>query len=300
MKKIILLFLLSFLLLPAFASADLNTNLYYGLQRNSDVRQLQEFLIAKGFLKGNPTGSFFSLTLKAVKYYQADKGINSTGYVGLLTRTAINKELAVDLEGSNQDATKETGTTPPATTPAPVPPVIQQIQQNVQQLQQTVQEQSQVIQQIQQSAPTPTPAPVVSAPPTPPAPIVSVLLNAAYPNRTFQPNTSNEVGAFAILNVSKTDTAQFSKVNVSLNLGDKTSLANFSSLFVKFGSGKTYNASSFQASNDFNVNETLAPGQSETVNVYASNGADSDVSATLQTILTVEGVSANGQVITFK
>lgn len=189
MKKIILVSLLalvSLLIIPLVANASLNTNLYYGLQKNSDVTQLQEFLIDKGFLPGSSTGNFFSLTLKAVKAYQASQNINQTGYVGTLTRTAINNELASNLSASNQEATNETGTTPPApNTPATTNDVIatlqaqialltQQLQAmqaqqtTVQQLQQAVQQQTQTIQQIQQNtqqiAQNTTPPPPVCNP----------------------------------------------------------------------------------------------------------------------------------------
>jgi len=119
-KKIILvsfLSLVSLLFVPLIANASLDTNLYYGLQKNSDVKQLQEFLIDKGFLTGDTTGNFFSLTLKAVKAYQKSIKVSQSGYVGTLTRTAINNELAANLSASNQEATNETGATPPTLTP---------------------------------------------------------------------------------------------------------------------------------------------------------------------------------------
>lgn len=115
MKKIIIF--LSLLFIPVFAFASIDKNLYYGLQKNSDVTQLQEFLIDKGFLTGNATGNFFSLTLKAVKAYQASASISPTGYVGALTRKAINDELAANLSASNQEATTETGSTSPVIEP---------------------------------------------------------------------------------------------------------------------------------------------------------------------------------------
>jgi len=158
MKKIITL-VLTLLLVPFFASASLDTNLYYGLRNNSDVRELQEFLIDKGFLTGSTTGNFLSLTLKAVKQYQASVGIIQTGYVGTLTRTAINNELATNLQGSNQEATNETGTTPPnPATPATTNDVVASLQTQIalltQQLQ-IMQTQQTVTQQIaQNTAPT--------------------------------------------------------------------------------------------------------------------------------------------------
>jgi len=168
MKKLILAFLV-LLFIPLVAGASIDTNLYYGLRNNSDVRELQELLIDKGFLTGSATGNFLSLTLKAVKQYQASEGIIQTGYVGTLTRTAINNDLATQLSASNAEATTETGTTPPA--PAPqattndvvrslqdqIALLLQQVQAmqaqqiSVQQLQQTVQQQAETINQIQQN-----------------------------------------------------------------------------------------------------------------------------------------------------
>lgn len=92
MKKAFIFFI--FLLLPVFASASIDQNLYYGMAGNSSVKELQNFLISKGFLTGSATGNFYSLTLNAVKKYQASKNINTTGYVGQLTRQAINAELS--------------------------------------------------------------------------------------------------------------------------------------------------------------------------------------------------------------
>lgn len=167
MKKIILFSISSLLFIPLFASASINTNLYYGLGENSDVKQLQEFLIDKGFLTGNATGNFYSLTLKAVKAYQASAGISPTGYVGSITRGAINSELEKDLSGSDTEAIKETGAVSTATEDTrtallAVLKVLQdrmaesqknQNQQNTtsQQLQETIQQQLQTLQIIQQN-----------------------------------------------------------------------------------------------------------------------------------------------------
>ncbi|KKP32474.1 MAG: hypothetical protein A2312_02925 [Candidatus Staskawiczbacteria bacterium RIFOXYB2_FULL_32_9] len=156
MKKILSICLLSFLLLSPFISeASFDTNLYYGLQKNDSVRELQEFLIDKGFLSGSVTGNFFSLTLKAVKQYQVSKGISQTGYVGALTRTAINNELLEQLSVSNIEATSETGVTPPAPTPQAntndiVSNLKSQIALLIQQLQ-AMQTQQTTNQQIQQN-----------------------------------------------------------------------------------------------------------------------------------------------------
>lgn len=111
MKKLILVCLVSLLFIPSRTFASLDTNLYYGLRQNNNVTQLQKFLISKGFLTGNATGNFFSLTARAVKVYQTNKGISSTGYVGPLTRKAINGELAANIFSPGQPATNQTGAT---------------------------------------------------------------------------------------------------------------------------------------------------------------------------------------------
>ena len=77
-----------------------NTDLKYGMTSN-DVKNLQ---IVLGV---TPTSGYFGpKTLAAVKAYQASKGIVATGYVGPLTRTALNSQYCV----------------PPTTTTTTVPP----------------------------------------------------------------------------------------------------------------------------------------------------------------------------------
>lgn len=73
----------------------LENNLYFGLKDNLGVKCLQEFLKKQGpdiYPEGLVTGNFFTLTQEAVKKYQAKKGISPTGFVGPLTRAAINQE----------------------------------------------------------------------------------------------------------------------------------------------------------------------------------------------------------------
>ncbi|MDP2741259.1 MAG: peptidoglycan-binding domain-containing protein [bacterium] len=91
MKKTIIAIIL--LLMPVFTYASIDQNLYYGLRNNEEVKELQQYLIGNGFLSGQATGNFFSLTLSAVKKYQKSIKLNGTGYVGVLTRQAINANL---------------------------------------------------------------------------------------------------------------------------------------------------------------------------------------------------------------
>ena len=93
--------------IPALASID--ANLKYG-QFSTEVTELQDFLVDKGFLKTSPTGFFGLLTLNAVKTYQASIGLPNTGYVGIMTRTAVNAELATFLASSTEAEASELNT----------------------------------------------------------------------------------------------------------------------------------------------------------------------------------------------
>ncbi|MDD4122845.1 MAG: peptidoglycan-binding domain-containing protein [Candidatus Pacebacteria bacterium] len=66
------------------------SNLKYG-QRNYMVTKLQKVIGIQ-----DPTGYFGSQTLAAVKEYQSNNGIDNTGYVGPLTRKALNDEFCTD------------------------------------------------------------------------------------------------------------------------------------------------------------------------------------------------------------
>jgi peptidoglycan hydrolase-like protein with peptidoglycan-binding domain len=57
----------------------------------SDVLELQKRLALLGFYSAAQTGSFDTLTEQAVKQFQTAHSITATGYVGALTRAALNK-----------------------------------------------------------------------------------------------------------------------------------------------------------------------------------------------------------------
>jgi len=186
-------------------------NLYFGIQKDSEVTKLQEFLTSEGVYSGPITGNFFSLTLKAVKDYQTREGISpAAGYFGPLTRNKANEILLAQLGVSNAQAIKETGS-------EPIIPIIKstsdslqeqidallnqinllnqqlttqkQTEQNIKDLQTQVVEQTLIIQQqqtilgaIQQNTtPTPTPTP---PPPPPPAPKELVILRGGWTDLT--------------------------------------------------------------------------------------------------------------------
>jgi hypothetical protein len=103
MKKIASMFLLSVLLpVHVFASdcVDISNNLSIG-SRNSQVSTLQTYLIDSGLLSSPATGYFGNLTLTAVKLYQGLKMITQSGFVGPLTRQAIQKETCTTTTAQN-------------------------------------------------------------------------------------------------------------------------------------------------------------------------------------------------------
>ncbi len=91
MKKIIIGTVI-FLAAPLVSYASINSNLSYG-STGEQVTELQQFLISNGYLQGSATGNFYSLTQQAVENFQSANSISPTGYVGSLTRTAINADL---------------------------------------------------------------------------------------------------------------------------------------------------------------------------------------------------------------
>lgn len=112
MKKLFAIGSLAVLSTIAFSQASIDVNLKYGA-KGQEVVELQEFLADKGFLTSSASGNFFSLTRKAVIAYQTSLGLPATGYVGPMTRTEINKDLAASDAVSAQGEVSETGTTTP-------------------------------------------------------------------------------------------------------------------------------------------------------------------------------------------
>src|SRR3989344_916729 len=197
MKRVLTLLAISAMALPAITAAAIDTNLKYGA-RGTEVSELQEFLIDKGFFLSAPTGNFYSLTLKAVIAYQTSVALPATGFVGPMTRGIINQELA---DTSTQAEVTETGTTTPPITESPIDLLKKQVallMQQIQVLQGQANTQNQILQnqQTQQAAQnqqaqqtqqqlgqivtnTTPPAPAPAPTPTPaPAPVAKPILKA--------------------------------------------------------------------------------------------------------------------------
>jgi hypothetical protein len=70
-----------------------NSNLSQGMS-GDEVRELQTRLTDEGVYSGPITGTFGPLTLAGVKAFQAKKGLPQTGFVGPMTREALNNSEA--------------------------------------------------------------------------------------------------------------------------------------------------------------------------------------------------------------
>lgn len=125
MKKTVIAFVFATLLLPSVSSAAVfNKNLYYGIQKSSDVSALQEFLTENGNYSGPITGNFFSLTLAAVKRFQVANNIKPvSGYFGILSRGVANSLL--DLQAPIEETGTTTAAIAPVLDPVVTPPVVQ-------------------------------------------------------------------------------------------------------------------------------------------------------------------------------
>jgi peptidoglycan hydrolase-like protein with peptidoglycan-binding domain len=89
---IVFLFFISNVLAASF---QFERDLYFGLQNDSDVSRLQEFLTDKGYYSGPITGNFFTLTRAAViKFQQANAISPAAGYFGPKSRAAANQILS--------------------------------------------------------------------------------------------------------------------------------------------------------------------------------------------------------------
>ena len=61
-------------------------------KKSDDMMLIQKFLKSKGLFEGETTGYFGSLTNKAIKAYQVQSSLSSTGTVGPLTRAVLKKD----------------------------------------------------------------------------------------------------------------------------------------------------------------------------------------------------------------
>ncbi len=72
-------------------------------QRSEAVREVQEILIARGYLDGTADGIFGAKTEAAVLAFQADNGLDATGIVGEATFSALKGDAAQAAPGAEPD-----------------------------------------------------------------------------------------------------------------------------------------------------------------------------------------------------
>lgn len=85
----------------ATCNVQITRNLQIGSE-NNDVYVLQNMLSQAGYLNANPNGYFGYGTRSALKSFQLDNGISTTGTVGEQTRNAVNERLCDnDKRGDN-------------------------------------------------------------------------------------------------------------------------------------------------------------------------------------------------------
>ena len=118
MKKYLAPLFIFFFPFAIFAQT-FDRDLYFGMRGDDEVSKLQEFLTDQDFYTGPITGNFFSLTLSAVKKFQAARGIAPvSGYFGPKTRTKVNESL-VSAGISQSSVITEEGTPTPVSVVLP-------------------------------------------------------------------------------------------------------------------------------------------------------------------------------------
>ncbi|MFN7854081.1 MAG: peptidoglycan-binding domain-containing protein, partial [Dolichospermum sp.] len=78
--------------MPSKLNLDSNETLKQGA-KGQKVQQLQEILTALNLNPGTIDGDFGNNTLKAVKQFQSQKGLEADGVVGKKTQDALNDAL---------------------------------------------------------------------------------------------------------------------------------------------------------------------------------------------------------------
>ncbi|HUD03930.1 MAG TPA: peptidoglycan-binding protein [Candidatus Paceibacterota bacterium] len=125
--------LLAIFILPQFAAAqtvvvpciNLTSDVSAGMTdaiTNGPILELQNFLVAQGFLSATPNGHFGPATLAAVTAFQSTNGISATGYVGPITRGFIENKTCSSTSANttaNTSASVAPVNTPPMSTLSP-------------------------------------------------------------------------------------------------------------------------------------------------------------------------------------
>ena len=112
--------------------------------RGEEVRALQIFLFAKGYLATLPDGQYGPSTRSAILNYQKDNGVDVRGYVGPYTRTQVAKDTCGDYQPALSTAFKGIPAAPKRVSvaqPKPQPAPQSYDQPNIAQAQEQIQPQ---------------------------------------------------------------------------------------------------------------------------------------------------------------
>jgi hypothetical protein len=137
--------------------------------------------------------------------------------------------------------------------------------------------------------------------------LLTVAQNTGYPAQTVGPNTAGvKIGSFVMQNQSTSESVRVTSLTVAL--GGTEAITNLANLRTSITSGSGANPIQPSTTNTFSVNETLAPGQSETVNIIADSSTQTAVNVVATLTAASIGVTSNvssagtataGQTITF-
>lgn len=170
-------------------AAVFTKNLYFGLENDSEILKLQEFLTTEGLYSGPITGNFYTLTLNGVKAFQNKHSITPVGgFFGPLTRGKANTIIDSQLSNDESQTIIETGN--PSSTPTTKTDSTQlqlsALLAQLELLQKQLNAQQQAIQGIQNAQANTTPTTPVVLPNNPqtiistgttPVPIITMVFN---------------------------------------------------------------------------------------------------------------------------
>jgi hypothetical protein len=131
--------------------------------------------------------------------------------------------------------------------------------------------------------------------------LLSVSTNTAYLNQTVSPNTAGvKIGSFIVQNQSTSESVRLTSLTVAL--GGSEAITNLSALRTSITSGSGSTPIQPAATNTFSVNETLAPGASKNIDIFADSstqtGVNVIVTLTVQSIGVTSNVSSAGTAVT--
>jgi len=137
--------------------------------------------------------------------------------------------------------------------------------------------------------------------------LLVVSTNTGYLSQSIPPNTANiKIGSFVAQNQSTSESVRLTSLTVAI--GGTTAITNLSALRTSLTSGSGSTPIQPTATNTFSVNETLAPGASKTIDIFADSSTETGVTAIVTLTVASIGATSNvssagtattGQTITF-